>query len=265
MTDHDGHRHGDTGDGAAQHEPTWVERWHALLGGQDADVRRFNQGRAFQRSGRVSGVRVDPGRVVGQVQGSRATPYLVEGMIPVLDDGAWRVVLELVGGQVRHAAKLLAGQPPEGLDAELRERGIDLFASRDALDARCACGEADRPCAHVVALWHELGDRIAEDPFVLLRLRGRGRDRLLAELAAARRRGGGPEQEGIDPATLDVSSWTRAPREAADLEVGPGTVPGTPAGPLRVLGDPPGWSGNVSAWDLFGPAVGAAAARAERL
>jgi uncharacterized Zn finger protein len=221
----------------APREATWVERWHALLGEPGAEIRRFNQGRAFQRSGRVTAVRIDPGRLVGQVQGSRATPYLVEVMLPVFDDAAWRTVLATVGGQIRHAARLLAGQPPEGLDAELRDVGVDLFGEREDLDARCACGEADRPCAHVIALWHELAERLAEDPFALLRLRGRGRERLLSELAAARRRGAGGAEEGVDPATLDAAAWTRAARDLDALEVPAGIPPDSEAGPLRLLGD----------------------------
>lgn len=244
---------------------TWVGRWHALLGDRESDPRRFNQGRAFQRSGRVASVRVDPGRLVAQVQGSRATPYLVEVLVPTLDDAAWRTAVDLVAGQVRHAARLLAGQPPEGLEDELADLGIDVFGTREDLDARCACGEADRPCAHVIALWEAVAERLPADPFLLLRLRGRGRERLLAELAAARRRGGAAVEEGVDPATLDVAAWTRAPRDAADVEVDRGTPPETPAGPLRLLGDPPGWAGNVSAWDLFRPAVVRAAERARSL
>jgi uncharacterized Zn finger protein len=245
---------------------TWVEQWLGLLQERDSDLRRFNQGRAFQRSGRVSGVRIDPGRLVGRVQGSRATPYLVEVLLPPLTDRAWGRFAAVVGSQVRHAARLLAGQAPEGLEEELAAEGIVLFGPREALDARCACGEADRPCAHVVALWHDLAQRLADDPFALLRLRGRGRERLLAELAAGRRRGSGSSDEGVDPTTLPVASWTRASREVAGIELGPvGAPPESPAGPLRLLGDPPGWAGNVAAWDLFRPAVERAAERARQL
>lgn len=244
---------------------TWLDRWHGLLGDRARDPRRFNQGRAFQRSGRVTSVRVDAGRLVGQVQGSRATPYLVEVMLPALDDASWRIIVDLIAGQVRHAARLLAGQPPEGVEDELAALGIDLFGQREDLDARCACGEADRPCAHVIALWEAIAERLPVDPFIFLRLRGRGRERLLAELAVARRRGEAVGEEGVDPATLDARAWTRAPREAVDVEMPRAESPGTPAGPLRLIGDPPGWAGNVSAWDLFRPAVVRAAKRAQQL
>jgi uncharacterized Zn finger protein len=203
---------------------------------------------------------------VGQVQGSRATPYLVEVMLGVLGDEGWSTFLDVVGGEVRHAARLLAGHPPEGLEEQLEEAGVDLFGAPEAVDARCACGEAGRPCAHVVALWEDMAARIAEDPFDLLRLRGRGRERLLAELAAARRRRTGVEgRAGIDPADLAVGPWARSSVELADLEVDQGAVPETSAGPLKLLGDPPGWAGSVGSWDLFRPLIEQAARRAREL
>lgn len=245
---------------------SWVDGWRELLGEPEpADVRRFNQGRAFQRSGRVASVRVDAGRLVGQVQGARATPFLVEVMLPVLDEEGWRTFLEQVGGQVRHAARLLAGHPPDGLEAELREQGVELIGRPEDVDARCACGEAHRPCAHVVALWADVADRIEDDPFVLLRLRGRGRERLLAELAATRRSLSGAEgREGMDPSAIDPATWARSLAAPDDLEMPLLPEPVTPAGPLKLLGDPPGWAGNVGAWDLFRPHVEEAADAARR-
>lgn len=245
---------------------SWLARWRALLPQTEENVRRFVQGRAFQRSGRVTAVRVSPGRLSGRVQGSRATPYLVEALLPVLGDRDWVAVVEAISAQVRHTARLLAGQPPEGLEEDLADHGVDLFGSHDHLDARCPCGEADRSCSHLFALWEEAGERFTADPFALLHLRGRGREHLLAELAAARRRARGAEDElGIDLAALDTAGWTRSPVPLGHLDFPEGDLPETTAGPLRVLGDPPGWAGSVSAYELFAPMVDRAAERARDL
>lgn len=243
----------------------WVEGWRRLLVTDAADERRVRQGRAFQRSGRVVGVRTAPGRLSGRVQGSRATPYHVEVLIPVLDDDAWRTVVDTVAGQVRFGARLLAGQMPGDLAKELAAGGVDLFAPA-GVDIRCACGEGARPCAHAVALWEAAGEHFAADPFAFLHVRGRGRQRLLAELASVRRRSEEDEAaDGIDPAELSAQGWFRAGLPLDDLVLPAADPPGTTAATLRLLGDPPGWEGGVSAHELFGPLVEGAAARARDL
>lgn len=240
----------------------WLQRWRALLGEQrPADVQRFNQGRAFQRSGRVASLRVEAGRLSGRVQGSRATPYQVEALVGTLADADWRRVVEIVAGQVRFAAGLLAGRLPDGLLAALDDAGVDLVGRAGALDARCACGEASRPCAHLVALWEQAAARFADDPFALFALRGRGRQRLLAELGALRRRE--PREEPTVPLdALAEDGWTEA-SEPLDALAPPPTQ--AEADPLRLLGDPPGWAGVGSAEQTFRPLVDRAAARARAL
>ena len=127
------------------------------------------------------------------------------------------------------------------------------------------CGEADRPCAHLVALWEAAAARIEADPFALLHLRGRGRQRFLADLSAARRAQGTAREDRITLDALPVERWTRAQASLEDLEVAPPPRPDVTAGPLRLLGDPPGWAGTVSAHEAFAPPVEAAARYAERV
>ncbi len=235
----------------------WAQRWAGALD-DDAPAagRRAAQGVALLRSGRVSDVRVRTGAVTGRVQGDAATPLGVELAVAPLGDAAWRQVAAVLAAQVRHRARLLAGQVPEGLDAELAAAGIVLLPRRGDVAAVCGCDDAVSPCAHAVAVWLAAGRRIADDPFVVLRVRGRSRERLLAEVAASRR--GGPVHSsapGVDPASLDPVGWLRADGDLDALELPLGAPPRTVAGPLRLLGDPPGWSGGVSAADLFGPLV----------
>jgi hypothetical protein len=219
------------------------------------------KGRALLRSGRVTDVRVSTGLVSGRVQGSRATPLTVMLRLAPLDEAQWQRVLAALASQVRHTARLLAGQVPEGLEAELEAANVSLFGPVTA-----ECSDGRRACEHIAAVWLATAERIAADPFELLRLRGRGRERLLAETATERSRGGaGVPRAGVDPATLDPSTWTRAGIDPLSLELGLEPEPRTPAGPLRLLGDPPGWTGGVSAGDLFAPLVIRAAAWARRL
>lgn len=219
------------------------------------------KGRALLRSGRVTDVRVRTGLASARVQGSRATPLTVTLRLAPLTEVQWQRVLVALAGQVRHTARLLAGQVPEGLEAELETANVSLFGP---VTAECTDGRT--ACEHIAAVWLAAAERIAADPFELLRLRGRGRERLLAETAGVRSRGGaGAPEPGVDPATLDPQRWTRASTDPLSLELSLEPEPRTPAGPLRLLGDPPGWTGGVSAGDLFAPLVIRAAAWARRL
>lgn len=237
----------------------WSERWRDLLDDAPGDIaRRSRRGQALLRAARVTDVRVAPGRLSGSVQGSRSTPYVVEITVPQLPDAAWERIAQAIAGQVRHSARLLAGQAPDGLATELQAAGVRLFCELGELDVSCACGEG--LCRHAAGVWHAAGEAMAEDPFVLLTLRGRGRQRVLEEVSALRGGGRDVVARGLEPGEVDPRGWWE--RRAALDDIGlPAARSALPA--LRALGDPPGWAGGVSADALFGPLVqrGAAWAR----
>lgn len=214
---------------------------------------RVSRGRAYARSGRVTDLRARTGVLEARVQGSRATPYGVEVTVPPLPDADWDRAVAAIAAQVRHSARLLAGQVPDGLEEELEAAGVALMPRPSALSGDCGCDDPLRPCAHIAAVVEHAADEVAADPFVLLRWRGRGRERLLAELASARR---GEADDGAQPVrALQGRDWTRAGASITeDLEL----ALVEPA--LERLGDPPGWAGGVSARDLFTPLVEGAAA-----
>lgn len=241
---------------------SWGDRWRALVDdSRPQTALRASRGRVYERSGRVTDLRTAPGLLTARVQGSRATPYLVEIGLPTLDEQGWDAVVAAVAEQARHAARLLAGQAPEGLEDELEPRGIRLFPHPAELRTSCACGDPLPVCKHVAAVIEALARRLDDDPFALLHLRGRGREGFLADLAAVR---GGEQAEGdLALTALAGVDWTaaRAPLDGMDDDQ-------DAEDPLTRLGDPPGWAGGVSAADLFRPLVergaGWAARRLER-
>jgi uncharacterized Zn finger protein len=247
----------------------WAERWQRLLpGGGAVDAaepaaaltrRAVAQGHAWARAGRVADLRTRPGLLTGRVHGGRATPYLVEVGLPVMADEDWTATAEVIASRARHEAQLLAGHVPDGLEADLEAVGVVLFPAPGDIAVGCPCGREAEPCAHAAALWAVAGERFEQDPFAWLRLRGRGRERLLADIASARRRGT-PRPAGLAVTDLPAAAWTRAREPLEDLAVALPAPPERPAGPLRLLGDPPGWAGGVSAGDLFAPLVARGAA-----
>lgn len=235
----------------------WARRWAELIDdGNPTLVRRLVQGRNLVGSGRVTGLQIGRGTVTASVQGHSATPLAVEIVVPTLDDGQWERIAGALASQVRHRARLLAGQVPEGLESQLHAQGLSLFPTAAQLETTCRCSDTTRFCAHAAGVWLAMGAAIERDPFALLRVRGRGRERLLADVATARGGpGAGPGGAAVPVSELDGRDWLHAPVDPEDLVVPPAATPRTTAGPLRLLGDPPGWAGGVTAADVFAPLV----------
>ena len=237
----------------------WAQRWRDALATDAVAERRLAQGRAWDRSGRVAQLRASDGLLQGSVQGSSATPFAVDIRLRTFEPQQWDRVYDVLASQARHHAHLLAGQAPVGLEEQLADRGLDLLPVTGELDTDCPCGDRVWPCVHVAAVWDAAGSRLEDDPFLVLQLRGRGRQQLMADLAERRR--GHASDVGVALADLPAQGWTtpRAPLDSLALpRIDP---PATPAPLLRLLGDPPGWEGRVSAWELFSPLIEAASRR----
>lgn len=235
----------------------WAVRWRDLLAADgERQARAIAQGRAYHRSGRVTDLQVGTGRLSGRVQGRQATPRAVEIGVTVLGEREWSAVGSVLAGQLRHSARLLAGLQPDGLTEELAAAGVNLLPTRDEVETTCGCGRP-QPCPHVAAVWEAATERIDEDPFTLLRLRGRGRERLLADLAAGR--AGSSDQTGVPIGELDTSGWTAARAPLEELHLPAPALREGAAGALRLLGDPPGWPRGPSADELMAPLVERAA------
>lgn len=244
---------------------SWAERWRSVLDGGPDMQRRVRQGRATYRSGRVTDVRLTTGRVSARVQGSRATPFLVEVEIPVLSEADWDVVVDLLAQKVRYSARLLAGHHPEGLLDEALEAGVALIPSRS--DIAVAAGHSGEDPFPVVgaAVWEAVASRLEHSPFPLFKLRGRGRERVLRDVAKHRRAGGEDTPDGVDVADIAVLGWSSERAPLRSVPVPPARRPAMRAPGLAVLGDPTGWAGAISATDLFGPLIADAAKAAEDL
>lgn len=236
--------------------PTWSDRLGDLL--DDATpggALRTSRGRAYERSGRVTDLRSGTGVLSARVQGSRATPYQVAIGLPTLPPQAWDVVVRVIASQVGHGARLLAGQVPQGLEDELAERGVRVFPHPAELDPTCTCDDPVAACKHVAATVEAAARALDADPFLLFRLRGRGREALLADLARARR--GASDETGRPLAELPAADWTALRGPLGGISSDGAADPREPSADeaLTARGDPAGWAGGVAAADVFGPLV----------
>lgn len=157
---------------------------------------RLTRGRTYARKGQVVSLDVVPGQVRASVQGSRAKPYRVTIGLPVFPEIVWARAEIALSEQALPSARLLAGEVPPELEELFADAGAPLFPrSVNELDQHCTCPDWEVPCKHLAATFYLLAEAFDDDPFLVLRWRGRDREVLLGRLRDLR---GGAADEGSD-------------------------------------------------------------------
>jgi uncharacterized Zn finger protein len=148
---------------------------------------RLTRGRAYARRGQVISLDVLPGEARASVQGSRARPYRVSIGLAAFPELVWAKAEIALSEQALPSAKLLAGEVPPELEGLFSAAGAPLFPGTvDELDQRCSCPDWEVPCKHLAATFYLLAEAFDEDPFLILRWRGRDRETLLLRLRELR-------------------------------------------------------------------------------
>lgn len=216
---------------------SWSERWLAAVAPTEAGARRhFHRGADLARRGRVGELDVVAGRIRARVHQDRVRPYDVTLRVAVPDEAAWERAVAALARQLRHAASLLVGELPPDSDEVLAATGVRLLPGADEVTVACTC-EARDACVHAAAVHHAVAAALGGDPLLLLQLRGRDRDQMLAALRSRRAGAAGVAVAGMpipDGADLDAP---RGDLDAIALHPAPAD---DPALLLRQLGPPPG-------------------------
>ena len=168
----------------AMAETWWSKRFVEVLDDYGLGT-RMQRGRRYARTGQLLSFDVQPGQVLAQVQGSRATPYLVTVDAPATSDTQWAKVDSSLASRVKFAARLLAGDVPPELEDVFADAGVALLPARwSDIGARCTCPDTANPCKHIAAVLYVFADRLDDDPWLLLEWRGRTRDQILEPLVS---------------------------------------------------------------------------------
>lgn len=164
----------------------WSERFVAVLENMGLG-NRLQRGRNYARRGQVISLDVDAGAVTAQVQGSRARPYRVRIGLSAYGKTQWTQLEGALAGDAWFTAQLLAGGMPEEIEDLFATQDLPLFPSAAGeLSMDCTCPDSQVPCKHLAAAFYLLAEAFDDDPFTILTWRGRDRDTLLENLAAAR-------------------------------------------------------------------------------
>ena len=170
-------------------ETWWSERFVEVL--EEIGLgSRLQRGRAYARKGQVISLDVDAGSVTARVQGSRSRPYRVRIGITAFGKLDWAKLERTLADSAWYTAKLLAGEMPEDIEDVFAGLGLALFPTTAGdLSMDCSCPDWEVPCKHLAAAFYLLAEAFDDDPFTILAWRGREREDLLANLAAARSAG----------------------------------------------------------------------------
>jgi uncharacterized Zn finger protein len=148
---------------------------------------RLTRGRTYARKGQVISLDVLPREVRAMVQGSRVRPYRITIDLAVFPELVWAKAEIALSEQALPSAKLLAGEVPPELEELFAAAGAPLFPGTvEELDMRCSCPDWEVPCKHIAATFYLLAEAFDDDPFLILRWRGRDRETLLARLRELR-------------------------------------------------------------------------------
>lgn len=164
----------------------WARRWIQVLESFDIGA-RLQRGRSYARKGQVLSIDVKKGMVEALVQGSRRDPYAVHIKVRPLMPSEWKRLADQLASQAIFAAKLLAGEMPQDIEAAFTTAGLSLFPQKlTEISTGCSCPDWSNPCKHVAAVYYLLGEAFDRDPFLIFRLRGIDREEFMPMLGEAR-------------------------------------------------------------------------------
>jgi uncharacterized Zn finger protein len=165
-------------------ESAWTaQRWLRLLE-QAGDGKGLVEGLEYARGGQTKRMTIEIGRVEGQVQGRDFRPYSVTLTLDTIAVEQWEKVIAAMSDGAAYAAKLHSGELPQSIEDVFAPHGQRLFpAGPGEVRCTCTCGHAQTRtdeqgqvtfswCKHVACVGYLLASRLAEEPFVLFRLRG---------------------------------------------------------------------------------------------
>lgn len=156
----------------------WGQAWCRNLE-QYADFEsRLDRGKRYVRTGAVLDLKIQKGRVLAKVQGSRKTPYKVEIRISPLSEEKCQKILEKCGKRIENLEALATGNFPAELK-ELFTGQEGLFPTPKEISFACSCPDWALMCKHVAAVLYGIGARLDSQPTLFFKLRGVDIDRFL--------------------------------------------------------------------------------------
>lgn len=149
----------------------WGKAWCNNLE-QYADYEsRLDRGKRYVRTGAVIDLKIQRGKILARVQGSRKVPYKVEIRISPLSEEKCQSIIQQCGRKIENMEELLNGNFPEEMQELFQGKG-GLFPTPSEISFNCSCPDWALMCKHVAATLYGVGARLDVNPLLFFELRG---------------------------------------------------------------------------------------------
>lgn len=156
----------------------WGKAWCSNLE-QYADYEsRLDRGKRYVRNGSVLDLKINKGKILARVQGTRKTPYKIEIRISPLSEEKCQNIIQKCGRKIENMEELLNGNFPLEMQ-ELFQGKDGLFPTPKEIGFSCSCPDWALMCKHVAAALYGVGVRLDENPLLFFELRGIDVDRFI--------------------------------------------------------------------------------------
>lgn len=190
---------------------------------------RLPRGRTYVRNGSVIDLKIEPGKVMAHVMGSRL--YRIEIAITAVSAAQWKGLVKECTGSIATLVELLQGKFSKAVMERLCAPKSGLFPAPKEIRLDCSCPDWATMCKHVAAVLYGVGARLDEKPELLFVLRQvDANDLLAAHAAEIPRATKAPAKARVldDSSLADVFGIELATANAAAVEA-PGKRRATPS------------------------------------
>ncbi len=161
----------------------WGKAWCSNLEAYSDYDNRLPRGRGYLRNGSVVDLKIEPGKVLAKVMGSRL--YTVEIDVDAVSAQRWKVLSKDSTGSIDSLVALLQGTFSKSMMQRLCQPSTGLFPSPKQIRFTCSCPDWATMCKHVAAVFYGVGARLDTQPELLFTLRRVEASELVRQAAEA--------------------------------------------------------------------------------
>lgn len=149
---------------------------------------RTARDKQMTRGSRITRMEVLVGAISAEVQDRTHGACTVLIQVKPWDEATWTRVLDTLGSQPFFVTQALAGNLPAELEQTLQQLQAPLLPTQaNELTQHCSCQQNGKTlCPELLAVHQQFSQMLNEEPWLLLRLRGRDRQQILHTLQARR-------------------------------------------------------------------------------